>query len=69
MTNLDQVHMGRAVSKSRAYDYLNIGFGFHNAPSWLPVYAVYYSTAFGMASGEVFSEDEFKKLFAKRAAK
>ncbi len=57
---VDQNRMGQNVAKNRAYDYLNVGFGFRNAPRWMPVYATFQVTAFGMALGKVFSEEAYK---------
>lgn len=58
--NVSQIRMGRSVAMNRAYDYLNVGFGFHNAPRWMPVYATFQVTAFGLAQGKVFSEEAYK---------
>ncbi len=54
---IDQIHLGRMVALSRAHDCLNVGFGFRHAPTWLPIYATFRLTAFGIATGPVYSQD------------
>lgn len=58
--HVDQNRMGRSIARNRAYDPLNVGFGFRNATRWLPVYATFQLTAFGTAVGTIFSEEAYK---------